>query len=82
MDDRDAEDGDKDFVASPLSDNDDEDLSDVKVLEKSKPKIQRIRVGIARGGGAATLLISAKRSYVRSANKHQSQLLTAPDELH
>ena len=38
-DDSDAEDGDEDFVASPLAENNDEDLSDVEVVEKSKPKI-------------------------------------------
>ena len=36
---RDAEDGDEDSVASPPADNYDEDLSDVEVVEKSKPKI-------------------------------------------
>ena len=34
-----AEDGDEEFFASPPSDNDDEDLSDFEVVEKSKPKI-------------------------------------------
>ena len=40
-----AEDCDKDFVASSRDDNNNEDLSDVKVVEKYKPKIQRRRVG-------------------------------------
>ena len=69
-DDSNSEDGDKDFVASPLSDNYDEDLSYVEVVEKFNPKIQRIRVGTARGSGSATTASSAKRTYVRSANKH------------
>ena len=38
-DDSDAEDGDEDFVASPPAENNDEDISDVEVVEKSEPKI-------------------------------------------
>ena len=72
----DAEDGDNNFAASPPADNDDKDLSDVKVVEKAKPKIQRRRVRAARGRGSATLASSTKRTSVRSANKHQSQLST------
>ena len=41
----DADDDDKEFFASPSDENDDEDLSDVEFVEKSKPKIQRRRVG-------------------------------------
>ena len=43
--DSDAEDGDDNFVASPLDDNDDEDLSDIKVVEKARPKIHRRGLG-------------------------------------
>ena len=74
----DAEDGNKDFVAYPPADNDDEDLSDVKVVEKANTKIQRRRVGTERGRGSATLASYANRTPVRSANKHQSQLSTNP----
>ena len=69
-DDSHAENGSKDFVASPLADNDDEDLRDVEVVEKAKPKSQRRRVGTARGRGSATPASSAKRTSVRSTNKH------------
>ena len=48
-DDSNAEDGDEGFVASTPDDIDDEDLSDVEVVEKYKPKIQRRRVGTSRG---------------------------------
>ena len=74
----DAGDGDEDFSASPPADNDDEDLSDVKFVETSKPKIQRRRVGTVRGRGSATLERSTKRTSVRSTNKHQSRILTTP----
>ena len=77
-DDSDAEDGNNDFFASPPADNDDGDLSDFEVVEKAKPKIQRRRVGTARGRGSATPKSSVKNTSVRSANKHQSQLSTTP----
>ena len=38
-DDSNAEDGNKEYVAYTLDDNDDKDFSDVEVVEKSKPKI-------------------------------------------
>ena len=66
------------FFASPLSDNDDEDLSDVESVETFKPKIQRRRVGIARRRGSVNLASSAKSTSVRSNKRHQSQLLTTP----
>ena len=71
-----SEDGEKDFIASPLADNKDEDLSDVKVVEKYKPKIQRRRVGTARGRGIATPERSDKRTSVIPSNKNQSNLST------
>ena len=70
----DVEDGNEDFAASLPSDNDDKDLSGVEVLEKSKPKRQRRRVGTARG--SSTLVISAKRNSVISAKKYQIQIST------
>ena len=54
MDDSNAEDGDEECFVSPPADNDDEDLSDVEVVEKYKPKIQRRRVGTSRGRRCAT----------------------------
>ena len=54
MDDSYAEDGEYDFSASPPADSNDEDLSDVEVVEKYKPKIQRRRVGTSRGRRCAT----------------------------
>ena len=71
-----VKDGDYEFIASSLADNDDEDLRDVEVVEKAKPKSQRRRVGTARGRGSATPASSAKRTSVRSANKYQSHLST------
>ena len=66
----------EDFVAYTLADSDDEDLSDAKVVEKSKTKIQRRRVGTARGRGGATPEIYPNSTSVRYYNKPQSQLLT------
>ena len=50
-DDNNAEDGKYDFFAYPQSGNNEEDLSDVKVVEKSNPKNQRRRVGTANRKG-------------------------------
>ena len=50
-DDSNAEDGDEDFVAFRPAEKYNKDLSDVEVVEKSRPKIQRRRVGKARGRG-------------------------------
>ena len=47
----DAEDVNWDFIASPLDDNNDKALIDVKVVEKYKPKIHRRRVGAANRKG-------------------------------
>ena len=63
----------------PPDDNDGKDLNDVKVVGKVKPKIQRRRVGTARGRGSDTLESSSKRTFVISANKNQSQISTTPD---
>ena len=75
----DAEDGNEDLVVSPRSDNAGKDLSDVEVVEKSNPKIQRRRVGTARGRVSATSERSSKRNSVGSTNKHQSQISKTPE---
>ena len=72
----DAEYSNYDFDTTPSADNDDEDLSNVEFVEEAKPKIQGRRVGTSRGRRSATLTSSVKRTSVRSANKHQSQLFT------
>ena len=59
--------------------NDDEDLSDVKFVEKANPKYQRRRVMTEMGGGSDTPARSSKRASIRSANKYQSQLLADPE---
>ena len=66
------------FLPPPPAENDGEDLSNVEVVEKSNPKIQRRKVGTERGRGSDTTERSAKRTSARSAKKHQSQLLTTP----
>ena len=73
-----TEDGEEEFFDSPLTDNNEKDLSDVEVVENPKPKSQRRRVGTARGRVSATPESSAKRTSVRSTNKHQSHILTTP----
>ena len=73
-----VKDGDYEFIASSLADNDDEDLSDVEVVEKYKPKSHTRRVGKAWGRGSATPASSTKTNSVRSSNKHQIQLSTTP----
>ena len=78
-DDSDAEYGKYEFIAYPLDDNDDKDLSDVKIVEKSKPKIQRRWVGKESKKGSSLPSRSNKRTSVISANKHQSQLSTTPE---
>ena len=65
-------------LASSPADNDDEDLTDVEVVEKSKPKSQKKGVGGARGRATDTPESSSKRSSVRSSNKHQSQFSATP----
>ena len=67
-------DGDLGFLASPLDENDDDDLSDVEVVDKADPKIHRRRVWTERGGGNSTLARSAKSTSVRSSNKQQSHI--------
>ena len=48
-----------------------------RILVMSKLwKIQRGKIRTARGRGSATLESSVKRAYVRSTNKHHSQLST------
>ena len=74
--DRNAEDSDKDFVASPLADNDDKDIGDIKAVKKYNPKSHKKRVGIAKGRGRYTLAIYDKRNSIRYYNKHHSQLST------
>ena len=64
----------RNFSPPPPADNYYEDLSDVKVVEKSKPNSQRRRVRTARGRGGGTLASSVKKNFVRSANKHQIQI--------
>ena len=77
--DSDAKDGDWKFVASPSDEKNYKDISNVEVLERAKPKIQRRRVGTARGRVSTTLASSFKSTSIRSAKKHQSQLLTTPE---
>ena len=75
---RNTEHGDEEFVASPTYDNYFKDISDVKVVLKTKPKIQRRRVGTEKGRGSATPESSANRNSIRYANKQQSQLSNTP----
>ena len=72
--DSDAKDGDWKFVASPSDEKNYKDISNVEVLERAKPKIQRRRVGTEKGRGSATPESSANRNSIRYANKQQSQL--------
>ena len=46
-DDSNTEDGKEEFISSSPDEKYDKDLSDAKVVEKAKPKIQRRRVGTA-----------------------------------
>ena len=71
-DNSDAEDVNDHFVASPLSENNDKDLSEAEVVGKSNPKSQRRRIVTARVRVSATPASSAKRTSVKSANKNQS----------
>ena len=76
--DGDADDGDKENVVSPTYHSGDDNLSDVKVVERSNPKRHRIRVGKSRGRESATLASSSNRTYVIPTNKHQSQITVTP----
>ena len=77
-DDINAEDIDQESVASRPSDNNDEGLSDAKAVERAKPKIQRRRVGTARGRRSAILARSSRSTSVISSKTNQSQLSTTP----
>ena len=69
-DNTDAEDGNKEFVASPPDEKYDEDISDAKFVEKPNSKIKRRRVGAAMGRGSATPESSTKRKSVIFSNKN------------
>ena len=73
-----AEYGNYEFVTSTPDDKNDKDISDAEVVEKSSQKSREEGLVQQRERGSATSTSSAKRTSVRSANKHHSQLLSNP----